>query len=183
MKSDSDSKPRPRKWGKNLKQTVSRAIDYRPIELDDVKYAWAAYKQGALKEMGFTENMSPEEFRASFSDAILNNCHAAWTIICQTKKGFIPSGILLAVWGPGSTFLTVLGLSWMPWASKRNIVEGMVGFLDGIRREFSLMFYTTYEHKKVYDVCRELGIIRRIGTSYTAIPGTATAVFETRKPE
>src|SRR6185437_8167663 len=121
MKSESDSKPHPRKWRLGTKQTVRRAIDYRPIELDDVKYAWAAYKQGALKEMGFAENMSPEEFRAAFSDAILNNCHAAWTIFGHTKKGFIPAGMIMAVWaGP---VLTIMGIAWMPWASNRNIVE------------------------------------------------------------
>lgn len=183
MKLESDSKPHHRKWRLDTKQTVRRAIDYRPIELDDVKYAWAAYKQGALKEMGFEEGMSPELFKASFSDAILNNCHAAWTIFGTTRKGFIPVGLLLAVWGAGSTFLTVLGIAWMPWASKRNIIECTVGFFDGTRKEFSFMGYATHDHKRIYDVCRELGIMRRIGTSYTAIPGTASAVFETRKPE
>lgn len=189
MKSESGSAPRPHdgsrqaphKWRLDTKQTVRRAIDYRPIELDDVKYAWAAYKQGALKEMGFQDGMSPEAFKVGFSDAILNNCHAAWTIFGHTKKGFIPVGLLLAVWGPGQTFLTVLGIAWMPWASKRNIVECTVGFFEGTRKEFSFMGYATHEHKKVYDVCRELGIMRRVGTSYTVIPGTALAVFETRK--
>lgn len=182
MKSESDSKPHHRKWRRNLKQTV-RAIDYRPIELEDVKYAWAAYKQGALREMGFRENMSPEEFRTAFSDKILNNCHAAWTIFGKTKRGFIPVGLVMAVWGAPGAFLTILGIAWMPWASKRNIVECTVGFFDGTRKEFSFMGYATHDHKKVYDVCRELGIMRRIGTSYTALPGSAAAVFETRKPE
>ena len=181
MKSESGSEPRRRKWGLDRSQTLRRTIDYRPIELEDVRYAWAAYKQGSLKEMGFEEGMAPELFRESFSNAVLNNCHAAWTIFGHTKKGFIPVGLLLAVWGPGQTFLTVLGIAWMPWASARNIVECTVGFFEGTRKEFSFMGYATHDHKKVYDVCRELGIMRRIGTSYTAMPGNAAAVFETRK--
>ena len=181
MKSESGSAPRPRKWRLDTKQTVRRAIDYRPIELDDVKYAWAAYKQGALKEMGLETDLSPEEFKAAFSDFILQNCHAAWTLFGKTKKGFIPVGLLSAVWGPGPLVLTIMGISWMPWASKRNIVECTVGFFEGTRKEFQFMGYATHEHKKPYDVCRQLGIARRVGTSYTAIPGAAAAVYESRK--
>lgn len=180
-KSASGSEPRASKW--RLKKTLSRAIDYRPIEAEDVKYAWAAYKQGKLTEIFDNDSMSPEDFRAAFERFIIERCHAAWTLFAHTKKGFIPVGLVLAAWAPNAPYLIVADISWMPWASKRNIVECTVGFFAGARKDFAFVGYATQEHKRMYEVCMAHGIMRRVGTSYTAIPGKACAVFETKTPE
>jgi hypothetical protein len=180
MKSDSDSAQLPRKW--RLRRTLKRTIDYRPIELEDVKYAWASYKQGSLVWLD-KPGMLPEEFRESFQDFIVNKCHAAWTLFATTKRGFIPVGIVLAAWAPNAPYLIVADIAWMPWASKRNIIECTVGFFNGARRDFAFVGYALPEHKRMYEVCMMHGIMRRVGTSYVAIPGKATAVFETKMPE
>ena len=101
----------------------------------------------------------------------------------MTRKGFIPVGVVFAAWAPNAPFLIVSGASWLPWASKRNIVECMVGFLSRIRSELQLQFYATPEHKRLYEICAMHGIVRRVGTSYVAMPGHPAAVFETRTPE
>ena len=182
MKSDSDSaKPR-NKW--QLKKTLKRKVDYRPIENEDIKYVWAAYKKGALAPMGelFADGlMLAEEFKAEFQNAILTQCHAAWIISATTKRGLIPVGLVLAAYPmPNAPYMIVNGMCWFPWATKRNVIEGIVGFLDRVRREFPLKFYALPEHKRTYEVCAMHSIVRRVGTSYIAFPGHAAAEFETR---
>jgi hypothetical protein len=178
-KSESASAHRVRsKW--RLSQTLRRTVDYRPIEAEDIKYLWAAYKQGAFPDM--EAGLEPDEFKETFYSIVQAKFHAVWTLFGPTRKGFIPVGVVFATWAPNGPFLIVTGAVWMPWASKRNIVECMVGFLNGVRKEFALQFYALPEHKRLYEVCAMHGAVRRIGTSYTAIAGKHAAMFETRAP-
>lgn len=181
MKSASGSVNQPTKW--RLKKTLKRAVDYRPIEDEDMKYVWAAYKKGALATMGqeFADGlMSADEFKVAFEKTVVERFHAAWTIFAMTKKGFVPVGIVFGAWAPNAPYMIVSGLCWFPWASNRNIVESIVGFLNGVRKDFMLQFYALPEHKRTYEVCAMHGIVRRVGTSYVAFPGKPAAVFETR---
>ncbi len=185
MKSDSGSKAQANKW--RLRQTLRRSASYRPIEDADVKYAWAAYKKGALSPMGdaFTKEMNADEFKQLFEAFVIQNHHAAWTLIAPTSKGNIPVGIVLAAWAPNAPYMLVNGCIWFPWASKRNILEAMVCFLAGVRKEHPLTFYALPEHKRTYEVCAMHGVVRRVGTSFLAVPGKQCAVFETftKRPE
>lgn len=165
-------------WARD--RTLKRAVEYRPIEADDIKYFWAAYKQGAFSDM--EANLSPEQFKENFQGAILERFHAVWTLFGQTRKGFIPVGVVFACWAPNGPFLIVTGAVWMPWATKRTMLASMVGFLHGVRKEFPLQFYALPEHKRLYEVCAMHGVVKRIGTSSIAIAGKQSAVFETRAP-
>jgi hypothetical protein len=178
MKSDSDSAQPPRKW--RLRRTLKRTIYYRPIEDEDVKYAWAAYKHAAFDWL--KSGLSPEEFKTEFQTFIVSKCHAAWTLSAGTKKGIIPVGLVLAAWGPGNSCLMVLNISWMPWASKRNIIECTVGFFNAARHDFGFMGAALPEHRKAYEACMKHGIMRRIGTSEILIGGKHCQLFETIIP-
>lgn len=181
-KSESGSSQPHRKW--RLRRTLKRRTEFRPMETDDIKYLWAAYKTGALESLGFDKpDMSPDEFRETVERAVLERCHAAWTLFADTRKGFLPVGVVLAAWAPNASYLIVTGMSWLPWASKRNKVEAMVGFLNSVRKEFPLMFYAIFEHLRMYEVCAKHGVVRRVGTSLNAIPGKQCAVFETISPK
>lgn len=169
-----------RKW--RLRRTLKRRASYRPIEDEDVKYAWAAYKKGALAAMGFSKEMSADEFKMTFEAFVISSHHAAWTLIAPTKKGNIPVGIVLAAWAPNAPYMIVNGLCWFPWASKRNVLEAIICFLNGVRKEHPLVFYALPEHKRTYEVCAMHGVVRRVGTSFVAFPGQQAAVFETRAP-
>lgn len=185
MKSASGSARQDSKW--RLKRTLKRSASYRPIEDDDVKYAWAAYRKGALSPMGevFAQEMNAEQFRQSFEAFVVQNHHAAWTLLAPTSKGKIPVGIVLAAWAPNAPYLIVNGACWFPWASIRNRLEAMVCFLSGVRKEHQLVFYSLPEHKRMYEVCAMHGIVRRVGTSFVAVPGKQCAMFETftKRPE
>lgn len=178
MKSGYDSVHPVNKW--RLRRTLRRSVDFRPIEDSDVPYAFAAYKLGSLDPMGITSGLSAKDFKSEFEQTVLSRFFAAWTLFAGTRKGFIPVGMVFAEATPNKPFMTIDGMVWFPWSSKRNKIESAVNFLDRIRKEYPLMFYAVNEHKRMYEVCAMHGIVRRVGTSYVAVPGKAAAVFETR---
>lgn len=161
-----------------LSKTLSRRIEIRPIEQEDVKYAWAAYKAGAL-DMGFSESLDARGFKDAFEQYVLMNARAAWTIIAETKNGFIPVGFVLGDWAPQNAFMIIIGISWFPWATRRNIVEGTVAFFNRVRKEMGVMGFAEHKHKKLYEACCMHGIMRRIGTSN--LSGRPVAVYEGRQ--
>lgn len=126
--------------------------------------------------------MPADVFKAEFEHDVVSNFHAAWVLFAPTKKGQLPVGIVLAAWAPNAPYMIVTGMCWFPWSSKRNKLESMVNFLNKVRKDIMLMFYALPEHKRLYEVCAMHSVVRRIGTSYTAIPGHPAAVFETRAP-
>lgn len=149
------------KW--RLSRTLRRRVDSRPIENDDVKYAYAAYKNGALKDH-FPDGLDAPSFKQAFEEFVLSSAHAAWVIVAHTKNGFIPIGLVLGVWaGP---LMMIQGVVWFPWASKRNITEGTVGFFNDLRKQFKWMGFAYGDHKRIYEVCCMHGIMRRVGTSH-----------------
>ena len=181
MKSESGSAPRPNKW--RLKKTLGRDVKYRPIEDEDMRYTFAAYKKGALEPLGEpfdNTSMTADQFKETFERFVVEKFHAVWTLFATTKRGFIPVGLIFAVWVPSSPYMTVNALCWFPWASRRNIIECCVSFLNSIRTQVNMMFYAAPEHKRTYEVCAMHGVIRRIGTSHIVFPGKPAAVFETR---
>lgn len=180
MKSDSGSRQPVRKQNWRLKKTLSRNIDIRPIEEEDIKFIWAAYKQGGLCDIVKEEDLNANEFKLLFEETVVYQYHGAWTIFADTKQGFIPIGIVLGAWHPLTEHLMVIGgIAWFPWASPRNIIEGTIFFFNKMRQEIQLMWYVRPEHKRLYEIGMKHGIMRRIGTSHTVFDVPAT-IFETR---
>lgn len=165
------------KW--RLSRTLRRNVEVRPIENEDVKFAWAAYRKGRLGEMGFPENMDAKAFKSAFETYVLTKAHAAWSILAVTKDGFIPAGFVLGGWAPQEAYMIIIGISWFPWASKRNILEGTVAFFDKIRKQMGVMGFASPEHKRLYEVCCQHAIMRRVGTSN--LSGRSVAVYEGKK--
>ena len=156
-------------------------MNYRPIEDGDIKYVWAAYKKGALSSMGFEgTDLNAEKFKSEFERIVVTQCPTTWVLLAKTRSGMTPMGVVFGSWAPNANYIIVSGMCWFPWASKRNIIESIVNFLNGVRKDFMLQFYALPEHKRTYEVCAMHGSVRRVGTSYVAIPGKACAVFETK---
>ncbi len=178
MKSDSVSAPPVPKW--RLTRTLRRRnVGYRPIEDADIKYAWAAFKHGALADVGLPDaEIAPAEFKSKFEQWVLEHCHAAWTLLAGK-----PIGLVLGGWAPSGGYMIIGAFVFMPWASKRTIIEATVNFVSEIRKEYPFMGYALPHHKRLYEVVARHGVMRRVGTSQIAIPGERCAVFETVTPE
>lgn len=140
-------------------------------------YLWAAYKKGALSEMGLDDGMTSEQFDDAFA-ASIERFTNGWIIVADTKRGRLPAGILFGTMTPFFTIMS--GGAWFPWATRRNVVEGTVAFFAAKRREFPIMFPADEPSKRLYEICCMHGVLRRIGTSFTMMPGKSAAVFESR---
>lgn len=172
-----------------MKKTLARRPDFRPIEADDVKYAWAAYLKGSLASMGgqlADEGMAAPEFKEVFEREILENYHGAWTLFSQPIGSGKPVGFLLGFWSHPNPkyapFMIVGAIMWFPWASPRSRIEAAVGFFNRVRKEIPMVEYASEEHKRFFEVIMRHGIMRRIGTSHNVYPGAPAAVFETCTP-
>lgn len=163
-----------KKW--RLSRTLSRHVEVRPIENGDVKYAWAAYKQGKLSELPIPKGLDAASFKTEFEKFVLTNVHAAWVILTQTKNGFIPVGMVLGQWM--LSFVLISDIEWFPWATCRNIVEGTVYFFNNLRKQFPVMGFANDEHRPLYEACAMHGIMHRVGTSFGT--GEKLTLFECR---
>lgn len=180
VKSDSGS-AKPARW--RLSRTTKRAVSHRPIDDDDVRYAWAAYKKGALAVMGKPfdgADLDAAEFKATFEKAVVANFDAAWTLSAPTKRGVMPVGMVFGVWEPRRPYMVVAGVAWFPWASGRNVVESTVAFFNARRKEIPMVGYAKQAHKRIYEICCQHGVMRRVGTSWVVFPDEQAAIFETR---
>lgn len=159
-----------------LKRTLSRHVEVRPIENEDVKYVWAAYKKGKLSGLPLQADLDAASFKNEFEKFVLSNAHAAWIIKLQTRQGLVPAGLVLGQWGPSFMFIT--DIEWFPWATCRNIVEGTVYFFNELRKQFPVLGFSNDEHRPLYEACAMHGIMHRIGTSFGL--GEKMTVWEVR---
>ncbi len=156
-------------------RTLKRKPSYRGIEEGDLRYLWAAYKRGALIGVGIPGYLTPDEFSSFVDKKVSASCHMAWAMLMGDK----PVGFVFGAWSPSvKQVLEIVLVVWMPWASRRNIIESAVNFIREIRKEYRCMGYALPEHRGLYEVAAKHGLVRRIGTSYNAIPGRPTAMFE-----
>lgn len=169
----------PVRW--RLKKTLARNVEVRAMEPDDVRYLWAAYKSGAVLGDAFPEGMDATAFREQF-DKLAGGLSEGWLISAETRKGYRPAGAIFGSVAPLGAYMVIVGGVWFPWATRRNILEGTVAFLNTVRR-LPVVLYATEEHKRLYEVCCMHGVIRRVGTSFVVFPGRQAAMYETRMPD
>lgn len=175
-----------------LTRTLRRRLEFRPSTDADIPYLWAAYKAGALRELGGAfangATMDPDEFELAFATEVRTKYTSevgtgAWTLFADTKRGFLPVGIVLAF--PSTpdplhcTFFIIGAMLWMPWASKRNKVESAVNFFSKIRREIPMVEYAAEKDKKFFEMIARHGVLRRVGTMHNVYPNQLTSVWET----
>lgn len=150
-----------------------------------MRYLWAAYKKGSLAELdAFAETgMSAETFQARLEAELDVNFHAAWTLFGQTKRGFLPVGLVLGFWSSPdpklSPFMILGAMIWFPWASPRNRIESAVNFFAKMRNELPMVEYAREKDKKFFEHIARHGVLRRVGTMRNVYEKEPAAVFET----
>lgn len=166
----------PIKWRK--RQAFKRKTDFRPIEVDDVRYAWVVYKGGGFNS--FDEGLDPASFKVAFTSMVMQRFDAAWTLFANTKNGWAPAGIALGFYPhPEATrFLIMDTFVWFPWATPRNRIECAAKFFKEI--DVPMMGFSRKPDTGFFEVMAKLGLLRRVGTSVNVFPKEATAVWETK---
>jgi len=171
-----------------LRKTLARRLEFRPIEAEDVRYAYAAYKKGCLKDMAgpFSDTgMTAEEFGIQFHAIVPVRYHGAWTLFAETKRGFLPVGMVFAFHSHAdpalSPFMIIGDMPWFPWATPRNKIEAAVNFFNTIRATIPMVDYAHGDtNKRFFEMICQHGVMRRVGTTFSVVKGEGTAVFETR---
>ena len=54
-------------------------------------------------------------------------------------------------------------MTWMPWATPRNKIEGLLLFLNDMRRDMKLIIFAEEEHNAFFFRMQQYGVIRRVG--------------------
>ena len=164
-----------------LKKTLGRKTSFKPIEAEDVSYAWAAYRGGSLDEI-FESDLTAAEFKSAFEQFVTRRFDGAWTLSAETTKGFIPVGIALGFWPhqEAMQFMVMDSFEWFPWASPRNKIESAVRFLHLVREEVPMIGFVRPEDKDYVAMIARHGILNRVGTSYNIFPGERASIWETR---
>lgn len=171
-----------------LKKTLARRIEYRPIEAEDIRYAYAAYKKGALKDMAgpFADTgMSADEFNVQFQAIVPARYHGAWTLFAETARGYLPVGMVFAFYSHAdpvlAPFMIIGDISWFPWASARNRIEAAVYFFNAMRSIMPMMDYAHGEtNRRFFEMICKHGVMQRVGTTFNVVKGEPVAIFETR---
>lgn len=129
--------------------------------------------------------MNAEQFKETFEAVVIARYDGVWTMFAETKKGFMPVGMIFAFYSHPdpvlSPFMIVGDLIWFPWASPRNKIESAVNFFTKIRNEIPMMDYAYGEtNKRFFAMLAKHGIMQRVGTTFNVKKGEAVAVYETR---
>lgn len=174
------------KWRR--RKTLARRVSFRPIEAEDVRFAYAGYKKGALAAMGdaFADtSMTADEFSTAFQATVTTRYHGAWTLFADARRGNMPVGIVLAFYShpdPAlSPFMIIADIIWFPWASARNRVEAAVYFFSVTRSSIPMVGYANGDmNQRFFVMICQHGVMRRVGTTFNMIKDEPVAVFETR---
>jgi len=99
--------------------------------------------------------MGVQQFNEQAVEFLLANYDFAWLI------GDKPFGI---IFGQSVGPMVMLGdATWFPWASKRNIMEGVVQIINDLRKTLKLLLYCDMKDKTFYEYVAKHGILRRVG--------------------
>lgn len=130
-------------------------------------------------------DMTADQFKAAFMSVVTTRYHGAWTLFAETRKGFVPVGMVFAFYSHTehamSPFMIVGDIVWFPWATSRNRIESAVNFFGKIRKEIPMMDYAYGDvNRKFFDVLAKHGIVQRVGTTFNIVRGKPVAIYETR---
>ena len=132
----------------------------RPFEEEDLKYLWAAYRKGAFEVLG---DISQEDFTNKFINK-LPEYHWAWLIEDKNPAypdGYGPIGLVLSYfdgWEMEPHFHS------FPWATPRNKVKAVVGFMQMARYEKGVGVLNIFSDAADMEFFKHMG--KRYGVMY-----------------
>ncbi len=155
-------------------RTLRRNPTYRALQPDDVKWMYAAYRQGGMRDiLPFT--LETDQI-AEFIEGVL--ALATGNVVLEARNATGPVGIIRL--NENGHRLEILP-SFFPWATPRNVVESLVKFLHDVRRDYAVLWTVAPPDKRLAEVMAAYGVIRRVGTlEHWYGPRQPAALFEGR---
>ena len=160
------SPPEPRKPDSYWRsRTLKRGCAYRPVQDDDMKWLWAAYRRGVFAHLPeFPDGMDTFDFQTTIlgvlSENIFGRKGEAWLFIAQTPRGEIPVGMVIAVPNRGHIEPHVF---WFPEASARNKLECAIKWLHEMKKTWKIDLWIRASDWQFYDHLCKYGLLRTVG--------------------
>ena len=162
---------------KRFKKVRRRFIEVREAVQDDLKYAWAAYRKGALEVLNpiFGSDMGLEDFREAFPEILASSGNSVWTIVGPVPgRGVMPIGMVFGL--IRERVIHDVHAVWFPWATPRTTFEAAKEFFERTRRDFFVKVFASEETEKFFDAIVSTGALKRGCRFYGLYPGKA-AIF------
>lgn len=147
---------KPKKGPLKQKRLLSRDVEIREAELEDVRYFYAGYRLGA-----FDENLSPEKDMdpEQFKEWLARYAESATQLYTARVNGSDPLCV-----GHVSVVLPRLEVhvNWMPWASPRNKLEVIGKFMKEFN-DYTVITVVSQKNKGAFFQMRNYGLMKFVG--------------------
>lgn len=132
---------------------------------DDLSWLYAAYKKGCFGPL-FAPDMQGPDFKADCVKMLMKWPHR-WVVRARYRgtRELHPIGLVVAT---SDMHRLSPHAIWFPWATRRNIVEGLLGFLrDATEAGWLVIIASGDKYRDFFTKLMRYGIVKRVGV----IPG------------
>lgn len=163
---------------KKFRRIRRQFIDVRETQAEDLKFAWAAYRKGALEELNpiFGSDMGLEDFKIALPELLLSYGNTLWTLVAPVPgREAMPVGMVTGF--VKGRVIHDTHFVWFPWASPRVKLETAKEFLERSRKEFFVMGYPSEDFEKFFDALVDMGTLKRGCRFHGLLPGKAVIFY------
>lgn len=148
------------------KYVVSRLFNNRDVRVEpttekDLKWFWAAYKKGAWQSL-IRDDLTTEEFLAHIEESLMSLV-GLYTIYAPNETGRIAGAVSLSLRQFDDIPYFEPRITWFPWATPRNRIEGGVRTVLTLREEYPLFIQVDGKNQGYVTHLAKYGILRRVG--------------------
>ena len=126
----------------------------RQVTDADLKFFWAAYKDGTWSDLIYG-GLDPASFTEAMTD-MMGAVGFDWVL----EVGGKPIGLVLGRTLAAGRVLEPQ-VDWMPWATMRNKMEGIAVFLREVGKLFKIFVFATEADKPFYERFCRYRLLRR----------------------
>lgn len=160
-----------------LVRALSRRPYSRPLEGEDLKWLWAAYRKGSFPEIA--EGLDSDGFTEKALD-VLARSHAQFLLWSRRESGDRPVGLVLC---HRKNHVLEPHVFWFAWATRREKIETALSFLNEQRRSWLIMISARERDRGFFAHLCRYGFIRPVGTVFGGYgKGQPAHLFQTREP-
>ena len=127
----------------------------------DLGYFWAAYRKDGMDPERFPRGLSQDQFLGRLERQIGSAARVDIIVGRYAKgDGFRPVGAVVVATDGYHVFPVV---TWFPWASDRNRLEGAAYWLNEVRRSHLAVFKVTMLERGFFDRLCQYALLHRVG--------------------
>lgn len=144
-----------------------------------MKWLYAAYRKGAFK---LPDGLSQEDFVSAVMVETLG-FEEIYTLFAPLYEESHHRGEKVPIGLVGANFnqhRMEVHAVWLPWASRRNILEASLKFLNFMRARHLVLIFVRKETRHFFEHLCRYGVLRNVGVIDDYWAGASAWVFHTR---